>query len=427
MPAACDVDTPFRLEQPTAKELAETYGTPLYVLSEASFRARIREYKQAFQNAYANSGISYASKANGTLALLKIAHQEGCHIDAASEGELRGALRAGVPASACVLHGNNKSLQEMQFGLGQGVHAIIIDNAEEIENLHSIWSTNQKTKFLLRLAPGVDPITHEKISTGKEDSKFGFNISNGAAEQALLKCLEYKLPLIGVHCHVGSQLLDPQAQMDGGQALATFAAEMSAKHGYKAEVINFGGGLGIRYTPENKPTGIKRYCEELVASVFPILEKAGLQPKLEQEPGRSLVGESGVTLYKVGVVKRVPAPNGEKTYVIVDGGLSDNPRPVMYDAVYTVEKIGGKEPMMTCTVSGKHCETDQLFPDIKLPLDTKAGDLVQVLSTGAYNSSMANNYNRFLRPATVLIQEDSSFRLVQRRETWDEMFARETP
>lgn len=448
-------DTRFRLNDIQAKEIASMFGTPQYVISETHLRERIRLYIDSFKAAYPNSQVAFASKANSTLAVLAIAAQEGCIIDVASEGELRAALLAGIPAGRCHLHGNNKQPEELAFAFEAGVSEIVVDNFDEIELISELARTDEPASqivsealgvevpakkkircpnLVLRLAPGVDPHTHQKISTGQDDTKFGFNISNGAAEKALLRCLELELPVIGFHCHVGSQLLDPEAQRAGGETLGQFAKEMKAKHSFAAKVINVGGGLGVRYTDADIPMPIHEYCRLIVEAVLKGLEGSGLEPILVQEPGRSLVAESGVTLYTVGVVKTVPTGNGKtRTYVVVDGGLSDNPRPVMYGSKYTVERVAQPDETVPAdtvaksamTVSGKHCETDKLFEDVPLPDDIGAGDLIQVLCTGAYNSSMASNYNRYRRPGTVLIRSDGSYVPVQRPETWDEMFARE--
>jgi diaminopimelate decarboxylase len=418
------VDTPLRLDFPTAERLATQYGTPLYVLSEPLFRQTIRRYKAAFQAAYPKTELSYASKANGSLALLAIAHDEDCLIDVASEGELRGALAAGVPAARCVFHGNNKDVLEIAFALECKIGTIVADNLPEIDHLTSIWRPCS-TKVMLRLAPGVDPITHEKIATGQEDSKFGLNISDGAAEEGLRRALAGSLPVAGFHCHVGSQLLNPEAQIAGGEGLAKFAVSMKSRLGYTAEFINLGGGLGIACTEHDRPLDVETYCEKLVARVKRILDEGGLQPILGQEPGRALVGECGLTLYTVGAIKEVPVTGGRRRYVSVDGGLSDNPRPALYGAEYRVESMRPSAEMARATVCGKHCESDELFPNVPLPADIAAGDLLQVPCTGAYNSSMSSNYNRFPRPATVLLRMQGEPALVQRRESWAEMFARE--
>ncbi|MCO5298231.1 MAG: diaminopimelate decarboxylase [Fimbriimonadaceae bacterium] len=429
------LDTRFRLSEPVARALAAEFGTPLYVLDERHFRARIRAYRSALEASYPRTEVAFASKANGTLAVLAIAHAEGCLVDVASEGELRGALAAGVPASRCHLHGNNKSLGELRFALASGIGQIVIDHFGEIEAVHTLArELGVRPECVLRLAPGVDPVTHHKISTGQADTKFGFNIADGSAERALARCLELGLDVAGFHCHVGSQLLDPEAQRSGGETLARFAARMKAELKYETRTLNVGGGLGVRYLDDHEPMDVQPYCQLVAGAVRAGLEGSGLEPLLVHEPGRSLVAESGVTLYTVGVVKTVPIGEGRtRTYAGVDGGLSENPRPALYGAKYTVERVartpdrpGVALPEAPFTVSGKHCETDQLFEDVSLPADLAAGDLLQVLCTGAYNASMASNYNRYPRPATVLLRPDGTRTVVQRRDAWDEMFARET-
>lgn len=423
MPSAVRQETRFVLTDDQARQLSTEFGTPLYVIGEAHLRDRIRRWRAASEAAWPGSEITFASKANSTLAVLKIAFEEGCLIDCASEGEFRAALAAGVPASRCHLHGNNKSRAEIEFAIEQKIGQIVVDSFEEIEMLQEFGQTPD---LIIRLAPGVDPVTHAKISTGQADTKFGFNIANGAAAAAVEKCLAANLPVKGFHCHVGSQLLDPEAQISGGEIIAQFAVEMHHKHGLVTEVINVGGGLGIRYTDADEPMAVEDYCAGIAEAVRKAFEGTDMTPTLVQEPGRSIIGESGVTLYSVGVVKTVPRlAKGERIYLAVDGGLSDNPRPALYGSKYTVLPIAGEGTTKPFTISGRHCETDKLFEDVELPANLKRGDLLQVLCTGAYNSAMASNYNRYPRPATALIREDGSFLLVQRRDTWDEMIARE--
>lgn len=410
-------------------EILSERGTPLYVLSETHLRERIRRYQAALKASYPKTELAYASKANSTLAVLAIADREGCLIDVASKGELIAALQAGVSAADCHFHGNNKSEEELAFAIESGIGQIVVDNFEEIELLRSLKS--KKPPLVLRLAPGVDPKTHKKISTGQEDSKFGFSIADGSAERALLKCLEYELPVIGVHCHVGSQLIDPEAQEAGGRTLAEFAVEMLNKHGFRTEVINVGGGLGVQ-TKAETPMPIEDYCLLIANAVKEGLGDSGLEPVLMQEPGRALISDAGVTLYRVGVRKTVPLPGGgRRTYLIVDGGLADNPRPAMYGAEYEAIAHSGNRrelsPQMEIfTVAGRHCETDTLFEDIALPADVRPGDFLQILSTGAYNSSMASNYNRYPRPGTLLLRTDGSLFQAQTPETYDQVLARES-
>ncbi|MGV3615236.1 MAG: diaminopimelate decarboxylase [Fimbriimonas sp.] len=432
MTSAALQETRFRLSAERAEALVDAFGTPLYVIDETHFRNRIRAYFEAFRQAYPDSEIAYASKANSTLAVLAIASAEGCVIDVASEGELRAALAAGVKAERCHLHGNNKQLSELTFALDHGIGAVVVDHFGEIETVAALGA--RESKIVLRLAPGVDPVTHAKISTGQADTKFGFNLADGSAERATLRCLELGLPLIGFHCHVGSQLLDPEAQRSGGELIARFAREMRDRHGFSASYLNVGGGLGVMYRSEDRPMDLPSYNRLIVDAVMGALEGSGLAPRLAQEPGRALIAESGVTLYRVGVVKTVPARGrGTRTYAAVDGGVSDNPRPALYGARYTVERVLSAMPdaappevEAAYTISGKHCETDMLFEDVELPGDLRVGDVLQVLCTGAYNASMASNYNRYPRPATALVRADGSHVLVQRRDAWEEMLARET-
>lgn len=431
MPAFASTEERFELGATRARELAQAFGTPLYVLDEAAFRSRIRRYRAALSASWPNTAVSFASKANSTLAVLRIAFQEGCTVDVASEGELRAALAAGVPAEAAHFHGNNKQESELEFALSVGVGQIIVDNFPEIECIARLAKNHPCPEILVRCAPGVDPITHERISTGQADTKFGFNIEDGGAERAVLRVRELNLPYKGLHCHVGSQLLDPGAQIAAAETLAAFACALYEDHGFETEIVNIGGGLGVRYMDSDEPFSVERYCEAVSKAFGEILANSGLEPKLVHEPGRSLVAEAGVTLYTVGVAKTATiSPVAKRTYVVVDGGLSDNPRPAMYNAKYTVRHLpapgrGSSGVVVPVRIAGKHCETDILFDDVPLPTSVERGDLLQVLCTGAYNSGMASNYNRYPRPASVLIRESGEVVLVQRRENWEDVFSRD--
>ena len=439
MPTALDPERPFRLSETEARSLVKSFGTPLYVISEAHVRSRVSQYRLALSNSWPKTQLSYASKANSTLALIALVASEGCGIDVASEGELRAALLAGVPAARCHMHGNNKSASELRFALEVGIGHIIVDNFPELQTLINLGA---KCPIVLRLAPGVDPITHRKISTGQQDTKFGFNIADGSAERAVLICRDAGLDLFGYHCHIGSQLLDPEAQRAGGEQNAAFAVEMHDRYGVGCRYLNVGGGLGIRYTDADHPSQIDDYCNLIAEHVEASLADSGLHPILAHEPGRSLVGEAGVTLYTVGVVKPVQIPGGTRNYVVVDGGLADNPRPALYESKYTVERIAQNESWtyvtdgpgalvhesatITARVSGRHCETDLLFDDVLVAADTAPGDILQVLCTGAYNASMASNYNRYRRPRAVLIDLEGVPSVIQEPESWESMFERES-
>lgn len=405
------LDTRFVLTDRVAEQLAKEFGTPLYVIDEAHLRERIGQFVRSWPG-----DVSFASKANTTQAVLRIAHEEGCSIDVASEGEFRIALAAGVPPKDCRLHGSNKTVEELKFAVDQGVGKIIVDSFEEIERLSTL---SPLPTLLLRVAPGVSPKTHAKISTGQADTKFGFALSD--VGRALDRCLELKMPVIGFHCHVGSQLLDSEAQVGAAETLSALALQFKREKGFETTFINVGGGLGVRYTDSDDPMPVEQYNKS-VMEAFQRTLGGELKPQFGMEPGRAMISESGVTLYRVGVVKT--AATG-RVYVSVDGGLSDNPRPAFYGAKYDLRWVNNPDRSLTVRVSGKHCETDTLFDDVQAPKDVKAGDLVQVLCTGAYNMVMASNYNGYPRPATVLLRRDGRASLVQRRETWEQVLGRD--
>lgn len=450
------------LDPSLARSLAAQFGTPLYVLSEAILRRRCVRYREAVKATWSDSIVAYASKANSTLSAIAIAAEEGCWIDVASEGELRAASLAGVSPSRCIFHGNNKSPRELLVAIETGVGFLVVDNFVELNRLfgllesmdepivHDAGKSDEELldaalgrkqnglaarcpNILLRLAPAVDPDTHEKISTGQADTKFGFSIQSGAAEKAVVMCLGLNLPLRGYHCHVGSQLHEPGAQVEGATNISSFALDMALKHQFWPRVINVGGGIGVDYLNLENQVDVDAYCQSIAESVIRIFRDQATNITLIHEPGRWMIAEAGVTLYSVGSIKVVPLPSGaEKTYVSVDGGLSDNPRPALYGALYSVEAISqdemsdADEPVMAeYTVSGKHCETDTLFPRVQLPVGIRDGDLLQVFCTGAYNASMVSNYNRLPRPACVLLPVFGEPKLIVRREEIDEMFSRE--
>ena len=405
------LDTRFVLSDQQAQTLAKEFGTPLYVLDEKHLRERIKRFVGTWPG-----DVSFASKANTTQAVLKIAFEEGCSIDVASEGEFRIALQAGVPANSCRLHGSNKTVGELSFAIEKGIGKIIVDSREEIERLAPM---SPLPPLLLRVAPGVDPKTHAKISTGQADTKFGFALRDVAS--ALDRCLDLGLPVIGFHSHVGSQLLDSEAQVIAAETLAQLALDLKRDKGFETKFINVGGGLGVKYTDADQPMPVEEYNASVLEAFHRILD-GRLAPEFGMEPGRAMIAESGVTLYSVGVVKT--AATG-RVYVSVDGGLSDNPRPALYGSQYEVRWIGDTDTSQNVRISGKHCETDMLFDNVPAPKGAKAGDLVQVLCTGAYNMVMASNYNGYPRPASVLLRPDGRASLVQRRESWEQVLSRD--
>ncbi len=411
----------------SAQALVAEFGTPLYIFDAPHFRETIRRFVAAAKSAHEDSSVAYACKANSALVVLAIAAEGGLDIDVASEGELEASLRAtSVHQKHIHVHGSNKSRWEMERALTAGIGYIVIDNLPEIEMLSKICA--KKQRVMLRLAPGVDPMTHAAISTGQEDTKFGLNIADGSAEAAVRAVMKVDaLELCGYHCHVGSQLLDCEAVATGGKRLAEFAIRMEDIAG-PAEELNVGGGLGVSYLPEQHPPTFEEFCRIVVDSTLEPFQGRGLPlPKISYEPGRALVAEAGTTLYSVGAIKDVNSASGEKRrYLSVDGGMADNPRPQLYGAIYYAFNASrARDPHEApFRISGRHCETDTLIPDIGLPAETNSEDLVAVQCTGAYNYSMASNYNRYPRPAMVVVGDHEPYLAVE-RESLDDVFAKE--
>lgn len=417
-----------------AAALAAEYGTPLYVFDEALIRANCRDYRRAFETRYPRVEVEYAGKAFLCLDMARLVLEEGLNLDVASAGELHTALVAGVPGTRLVLHGNNKSPAELMMALDAGVRRIVVDSLDEIELLAAILAdrpAGPPQEILVRVAPGVDPQTHRRIRTGQSDTKFGLNLASGAALEAVQQAVGTPhLLFTGLHAHVGSNLRDATAQLEALQAMLDFAVLVREETGLAVEDLNVGGGLGIRSLPDDRITPLETFAEEITTALHDGLARRHLPlPRLMLEPGRSIVGEAGVTLYTVGTIKDVPIdePPGARLYVAIDGGMSDNPRPQLYDARYTAFLANRPlDPADTeVRVAGKHCETDILIQSVLLPRP-RAGDLLAVPSTGAYTYSMASNYNRFPRPAAVFVQ-DGRARLVVQRETLDDLIRQDVP
>lgn len=403
-------------------ELAKKFGTPLYVMDETLIRENCRRYKKAFaQNYPAETRICYAGKAFLNLAMCRLIEEEGLYLDVASGGELFTALQAKFPPERIYMHGNFKSEEELTLAVRHKIGRVVVDCMEELERLNSIAERKGViAEILLRLTPGVEAHTHEYIRTGQIDTKFGFHIENGIAFEAVRKALSLKhLKLHGFHCHIGSQIFEIEPYRIAIEQMFSFAEIVRSETGFSMHELNLGGGLGVRYTPEDDPPSIEIFVSEICQAVKEFADKYKFDfPILAVEPGRSIVGEAGTTLYTVGVVKEIP---NVRTYVSVDGGMSDNPRPALYGAKYfaVVANKASQPANKVVTVAGKHCESDILIKDIALS-DLQPGDILAVFTTGAYHYSMASNYNRFPKPAVIFVEEGKA-KLAVRRETYDDL------
>ncbi|MCP9883852.1 diaminopimelate decarboxylase [Synechococcus sp. ATX 2A4] len=399
-------------------DLARTYGTPLYVLDEDTLRASCRAYREALDACYPGRSLAlYASKANSSLAITALVASEGLGLDAVSSGELLTALGGGMPPERIVLHGNNKSLEELALAVEHGV-TVVADNWRDLELLATIATAERPAALMLRFTPGIECHTHEYIRTGHLDSKFGFDPDQ--LEQVLRHLAECPWArLTGLHAHIGSQIFELQPHRDLAGVMAD-ALALARSLGHPCTDLNVGGGLGIRYVAGDDPPTIQAWVQGVAQAVAAACLERDLElPRLLCEPGRSLVATAGLTLYTIGSRKEIP---GLRTYVSVDGGMSDNPRPITYQSAYTA--VLADRPNATAaetvTLAGKHCESgDVLLKELALPASAP-GDVLVVFATGAYNASMASNYNRIPRPAAVLVQGGRA-ELVQRRERPDEL------
>ncbi|HEY3297442.1 MAG TPA: diaminopimelate decarboxylase [Armatimonadota bacterium] len=408
-------------------DLAKQFGTPLYVMDEALVRQNCREYIHGFKTRYQNTEIAFAGKAFLNIAACRIMAQEGMCLDVASGGELYTAMKANFPMERVYFHGSFKLEAELRMAIERGVGRIVVDSLEELDLLNSVaQDMGTKADILLRVTPGIDPHTHKRISTGQADTKFGLNIQNGTAMVGIKKAVALpNIALRGIHCHVGSQLLDFEAHIAAIRIMVELAKDIKDQTGLAVEEINTGGGLGIRYVESQQAPTIDHFAEIITSTFISALEEFGVShnPRLVQEAGRSIAGTAGTTLYTVGPIKKVPiAENpGYRIYVSVDGGLSDNPRPTLYDAIYEVVAANkaNAPKSETVTVSGRHCETDTLIVDTRVP-ELQTGDILAVQCTGAYNYAMASNYNRFCKPAVVVVQNGSAEVIVE-RETYDDL------
>jgi diaminopimelate decarboxylase len=389
-------------------EIAERFGTPTYVLDEEHVRLRCREYRKAM----APHEVAYAGKAFLCRAMARWIHEEGLSLDVCSEGELAIARAVGFPAERILLHGNGKTPQELSDALRYRVGRIVLDSPGEVRQL--VASAEHRQKVLVRVTPGVDAHVHEAMTTGTEHQKFGLSISSGAAANVVRHVLsQARLELVGLHCHIGSQITDLNGFETAARRLVAFMAELGG-----LPELNLGGGHAVPYRPDECGLDIAAFADRITAVVERECAARGIpMPRLTIEPGRAIVGPAGVTLYRVLAVK-----HDARTYVVVDGGMSDNPRPALYGSHYSIELAGTRADARTepVIVVGRHCEAgDVLVPDARLPADIRVGDLLAVPCTGAYHHSMASNYNQLTRPPVVAVRGGRAWPLILRETTED--------
>lgn len=401
--------------------LAEKHGTPLYLMDENKIRENCRTYVGAMRDAFGPDALPlYASKAASFKQMYRIVREEGMGTDIVSSGELYTAASVSFPLEKAYFHSNNKTDADIAYAIDEGVGYFVVDNVEELDAIDRIAGEKSvRQKILLRLTPGIDPHTYEAVATGKVDSKFGSAIETGQAEQIAKYATELEnIELCGFHCHVGSQVFDSDVFLRAGEIMLDFIALMKRKYGFVTRELDLGGGYGVRYT-ENDPTidiaanihlvatHMKAYCEKLGISL----------PSVRMEPGRSIVANAGMTLYTAGTVKRIP---GYKNYVSIDGGMTDNPRYALYKSAYTVclaSRMNSQAPTFKCTIAGRCCESGDLIQEnVTLPADITRGDIIAVLTTGAYNYSMSSHYNRLPKPPIVMLKDGEDY-IAVRRET----------
>ncbi|QSX08910.1 diaminopimelate decarboxylase [Alkalibacter rhizosphaerae] len=404
--------------------LAKKYDTPLYVISEDIIEKNATSIQRAFARSGVDYEINYAGKAFLNTAMCKIIHRLGLSLDVVSGGELYTAMQAGFPREKICFHGSNKSIEEIRMAFETKVGKIVADSEYELHLLNDLAGEYEhKPEILVRVSPGIEAHTHEYVQTGRIDSKFGIPLRN--MESVMGEAGKYdKLSIVGLHCHIGSQIFDDRPFLIASETMLKLLKQLEEK-GYYLEQLNLGGGFGIPYLKDDAVFDIDAYIDDLVTFIRTKSEELSLKfPKLLVEPGRYIIGPAGITLYEIGTVKEVPHT---RKYVSVDGGMTDNPRPALYNALYHAV-IANKtsfeeEEEELVTISGRCCETDTLISDVVLPR-CEAGDILAVLNTGAYNYSMASNYNRIPRPAVVLLKGDQD-QLIVERETYDDLLLKD--
>lgn len=402
--------------------LAKEYGTPLYVLDESKVRAMCRSYVSCADKYFKKANILFASKALSFKEIYRIADSEALCADTVSAGEIYTALSAGFPAEKLYFHGSNKTYDDIKYALENGVGTFIADNEPELDTIDTLAGEMGKTaRVVLRVTPGIDPHTHAKIATGKVDSKFGVAIETGQALETIKYALSKKnIDFAGIHCHVGSQSFDPQPFLDAADIMMKFMAEVKSVTGKELSVLNLGGGFGVRYVPEQQNLDIEYMLSRISEKIKSNCELLGLsEPEINFEPGRSIVAAAGVTLYTVGNIKTI---TGYKSYISIDGGMADNPRYALYQAPYysLIANKANADMDFTADIAGRCCESGDLIQEGVSIQKPEKGDILAVCVTGAYNYSMASNYNRLPRPALVIVNENGA-RLGIKRETFEDL------
>ncbi len=406
-------------------ELAKEFGTPLYVMDEATIRNTCKSYVNSIKTHYDGKGLPmYASKALSCKALVQLADSENMGLDVVSGGEIYTAMKANFPPEKIQFHGNNKTEAELRMALDYNIGKIIVDNLYELELLNKIaGEKNKVVKISMRIKPGIDAHTHNFIMTGQIDSKFGFALETGEAMAAVKESLKLgNVDLTELHCHIGSQIFDIDPFVKAAEVMMDFIGQIKRETGHLVTELNLGGGYGIKYTENDNPVPYDNYMAAVSKAVKAKAAENDIPvPFIYMEPGRSVVGEAGITLYTVGGRKEIP---NVRTYVSVDGGMTDNIRYALYESEYTVVNAGkaDQEPNEKVTVAGKCCESGDLIQKDTPVADVQVGDTLAVLSTGAYNYSMASNYNRNPRPAIVMVK-DGKARLIVKRESYDDLVA----
>jgi diaminopimelate decarboxylase len=406
----------------SAENLVKEYGSPLYVFDEALMREYCTDYRKYFKCEENNNRVAFAGKAFLNVQMCKLLKEEKMCLDVVSGGELYTAHKAGFPLERVMFHGNNKTLDEIEFGVKLGVGNFVVDNYYEMEALNDLAKQYNKTQSIyLRITPGIEAHTHDYIKTGQIDSKFGFAPVGTVIEDAIKKAISLKnINLAGIHCHIGSQIFDLEPYEDAVEIMLELIRTTKENLGYSIKEIDFGGGFGIYYTSQDEPRTTEEYCCTIINKVDEVCNRTGQErPILTIEPGRSIVANAGTTLYTIGAVKEIPSV---RKYVSVDGGMTDNIRPALYNAEYecAIANRMESETEETVTIAGKCCESgDILLEHVKLP-EIKSGDILAIATTGAYGYSMSSNYNRIPKPAVVMVK-DNQARLVCRRETYEDI------